>query len=92
MFFDNLDNNVYLKGPNYNLSLSDQINNSTDYINYSNLKNATSSYSQGTGSFNYQLNNILAQTGININVDYSEYSNFIHFSSALTRLENFIIN
>ncbi len=87
--FDNLDNNVYLKGPNYNLSLSDQINNSTDYINYSNLKNATSSYSQGTGSFNYQLNNILAQTGININVDYSEYSNFIHFSSALTRLENF---
>jgi hypothetical protein len=87
--FDNLDNNVYLKGPNYNLDLLDQINNSTDYINYDNLKNSTSSLAQGTGSFNYQLNNILAQTGININIDYSNYSNFIHFSSALTRLENF---
>ena len=41
--FDNLDNNVYLKGPNYNLDLLDQINNSTDYINYDNLKNSTSS-------------------------------------------------
>ena len=41
------------------------------------------------GSLKYQLNNILAQTGITVNVDYSDYANFIHFSSAQTRLENF---
>ncbi len=27
--------------------------------------------------------------GVEVNVDYSDYSNFIHFSSAQTRLENF---
>jgi hypothetical protein len=32
---------------------------------------------------------MLAQTGVEINVDYSDYNNFIHFSSAQTRLENF---
>lgn len=87
--FDPIDNNIYLKGPNFNLAIQNQINNSTDYTNYQTLSSTTSSLSQGTGSLNYQLNNILAQTGITINVDYSDYANFIHFSSALTRLENF---
>ena len=85
--FDILDNNIYLKGPNTNLNIKDQINNSTDYINSANL-NATNT-SQGSGSFQYQLNSLLVETGIEINIDYSDYSNFIHFSSAQTRLENF---
>jgi hypothetical protein len=85
--FDILDNNIYLKGPNTNLNIKDQINNSTDYVNSANL-NATNT-SQGSGSFQYQLNSLLAETGIEINIDYSDYSNFIHFSSAQTRLENF---
>jgi len=85
--FDILDNNIYLKGPNTNLNIKDQINNSTDYINSANL-NATNT-SQGSGSFQYQLNSLLAETGLEINIDYSDYSNFIHFSSAQTRLENF---
>ena len=72
-----------------NLSVSDTINNSTDYTNYTNLTSTTSSYAQGTGSLQYQLNNLLAQKGLSINIDYSDYSNFIHFSSAQTRLENF---
>ena len=87
--YDPTDNNIYLKGPNFNLAIQNQINNSTDYSNYQTLSSTTSSLSQGTGSLNYQLNNILAQTGITINIDYSNYSNFIHFSSAQTRLENF---
>jgi len=78
---------INLSGPNFNLALQDQLNNSTAYINYAGLKSTTTS--SGTSSFNYQLNNILAQTGISVNVDYSDYSNFIHFSSAQTRLENF---
>ena len=87
--FENVDENIYLKGPNTNISVKDEINNSTDYTNYSNLKQTSGSYSQGTGSLQYQLNNLLAQNNIQINIDYSDYSNFIHFSSAQTRLENF---
>jgi hypothetical protein len=87
--FDTVGDNIFIAGPNYNLNVSDEINNSTDYTNYNTLTTTTSSYSQGTGSLQYQLNNLLAQRGLSINIDYSNYSNFIHFSSAQTRLENF---
>jgi len=87
--FDDTDEFIYLKGPNFNLPFNNQINNSTEYSNYQTLTSTSPTLSQGTGSLNYQLNNILSQTGIDINVDYSDYSNFIHFSSAQTRLENF---
>ena len=85
--FELADENVYLKGPNLNLNVKDQINNSTTYIDYSTL--TTSSYATGSNNLQYQINSILAERGVEINVDYSDYSNFIYFSSALTRLENF---
>jgi hypothetical protein len=85
--FELTDENIYLKGPNLNLNVKDQINNSTTYVNYDTL--TTSSYAAGSGSLQYQINSILAERGIEINVDYSDYNNFIYFSSALTRLENF---
>ena len=85
--FDFIDENIQLKGPNTNLDIQNQINNSTEYNNLTQLNNTNNS--QGTGSIQYQLNSMLANTGIEINVDYSDYSNFIHFSSAQTRLENF---
>jgi hypothetical protein len=87
--FDTIGDNIYINRPNFNLSVSDNINNSTDYINYTTLTSPTSSYSQGTGSLQYQLNNLLAQRGLSINIDYSEYNNFIHFGSAQSQLENF---
>ena len=85
--FELTDDNIYLKGPNTNLSIKDQINNSTDYNNISQLSLTDST--QGSGSLRYQLNSLLSKTGIDINIDYSNYDNFIHFSSAQTRLENF---
>jgi hypothetical protein len=85
--FELTDDKIYLKGPNTNLSVKDQINNSTDYNNISQLSLTDSN--QGSGSLRYQLNSLLAKTGIDINIDYSNYDNFIHFSSAQTRLENF---
>lgn len=85
--FDVQDEQLYLQGPNLNIALKDQTNNSTDYANLNTL--STSSVPQGSGSYQYQLNNLLAQTGVTINIDYSNYANFIHFSSAQTRLENF---
>jgi hypothetical protein len=81
------DDNIPLKGPNYNLSISDQINNSTQYANLSSLTATTSA--TGSGSLRYQLNSLLAESNVELNIDYSSYDNFIHFSSAQTRLENF---
>jgi len=85
--FESIDEFTYLKGPNYNLAFKDQINNSTEYVNYGVL--TSSSYATGSTNLEYQINSILAERGIEINVDYSDYSNFIYLSSAQTRLENF---
>ena len=85
--FEIEDDNISLKGPNFNISVKDNINNSTEYKTYSSLSSTTNF--QGSGSLQYQLNNILAEKGITINVDYNDYSNFVNFSSAQTRLENF---
>ncbi len=73
-----------IKGPNFNLSLNDKINNSTDYIDSTQLFTTTlsSSYSQ--------LSSILEEKGIEINIDYSDFSNFVHFSSAVQRINNFV--
>ena len=67
--FDITDNYIYLKGPNTNLSIQNQVNNSTDYSNLSQL--STTDSIQGSGSLRYQLNSMLADKGIEINVDYS---------------------
>lgn len=85
--FDVLDTNINLRGPNTNLNVTDQYNNSTAYTNYNTLSSTPSN--QGSGSLKYQLNSLLVKKGVEVNIDYSNYSNFIHFSSALTRLENF---
>jgi len=77
----------YIQGPNYNLDVKDQINNSTTYQNYNSLSQNTSL--AGSGSLISQINSLLVEKGIEINVDYSDYSEFTHFSSAQTRLENF---
>ena len=78
--FDDL---TYLKGPNTSLDLNAQTNNSSEYKSYSELQATPLS-----SSF-YQLKQIANQKGINLNVDYTSYSNFTYFSSAKTRLENF---
>jgi hypothetical protein len=85
--FEFTNNNVYLAGPNTNIGIKDQINNSTEYSSYNSLTSNTSTL--GTGSLYYQAKSILAERGIEINIDYSDYSQFINFSSAYTRLENF---
>ena len=77
------DTSIQLKGPNLNLDLKDQINNSTEAVSLSELDASplTSSYQQLQSLFN--------EEGIQINVDYTEYSNFVNFSSVKSRIENF---
>ena len=73
----------FIKGPNYSIEVTQETGESTQTFNYNDLVNTdlTSSFSQ--------LNNLLKRKEINISVDYSDYNNFIYFSSANTRLENF---
>jgi len=77
----------YISGPNYNLDIKDQVNNTTSYVNQSTLQQNSSI--NGSGSLLSQINSLLIEKGIEINVDYNDYSEFTHFSSAQTRLENF---
>ncbi len=73
-----------IKGPNLNLPVQDQINNSTEYVTYESL--ITSSLLSTSYS---QLNNLISSSGIEIGIDYTDFSNFVHFSSAVTRINNF---
>jgi hypothetical protein len=74
---------VNVKGPNFNLDLKDQINNSTVSLDYNTLTSTTL-----TSSFN-QLSSLLEEKEIDINIDYTSFPNFVHFSSVQARLENF---
>ena len=77
------DETIGIKGPNFNLDIKDQINNSTNNLSYQDLIQTTL-----TSSYN-QIGNLLQKKELDINIDYNNFSNFIHFSSAKTRLENF---
>ena len=72
-----------LKGPNFNLDLKDQVNNSTIELSYTDLITTSLTSSKN------QFNSLLEEKEIDINIDYTNYSEFVHFSSAKTRLENF---
>ena len=76
-----------LKGPNFNLSLNDKINNSTTFTSKKDLFDITPE-NAWTGSLG-ELQNILKDKGITPNVDYSDFNNFIYFSSAEQRVRNF---
>jgi hypothetical protein len=74
---------VFLKGPNFTLEDREQNVLNTGYLNYNELF----SYPV-TGSY-HKLLLQASQSGIQVSIDYSDYSNFVHFSSAQERLENF---
>ena len=77
------DTTIKIKGPNINLQQNTEVNKSGEYQNTTSLKSTTNS------NLKYQLNSILAETGVELNIDYGDYNNFVFFSSAQTRLENF---
>ena len=73
----------YLRGPNTNIDLNELTNTPTKYFNTNELLDTvlTSSYQQ--------VQSVLEEKGIEINIDYTDYNNFIHFGSAYDRLANF---
>jgi len=80
-----IDNSIRIKGPNTNLKIKDRVNNSSEYKNLTSL--TTSSFTASLDQASYLLN----QTGVPLHPSYSivDYSDFVHFSSAKKRLENF---
>ena len=78
-----ISDTVPLSGPNFNLDLKDKINNSTVSLDYTTLTSTALTSSQN------QLKSLLEEKGLDINIDYPDFNNFIHFSSAQSRLENF---
>jgi hypothetical protein len=78
-----LANEFQLQGPNLNLNFKDQINNSDTFQTYNTILSSSLTSSQ------QQYLSILQERAININIDFDNFNNFIHFSSAESRLNNF---
>ncbi len=73
-----------LRGPNYNVNVNTKNGQTTPYYNYNNLI-----ASPVTSSFQ-KLLSYYQDKSIDINVNYSDFSNFIHFSNAEERVRNFV--
>jgi hypothetical protein len=72
-----------LRGPNYNVEVLNKVGQITDY-------QSLSTFYTGSSLTSYQqLKSLTEEKGIDINVDYTNFNNFIHFSSVYERIYNF---
>jgi hypothetical protein len=81
---DAINNQNNLRGPNFKVEINQKLGLTTPYYNYNNLLS-----SPVTSSFQ-KLMSYYQDQAININIDYTDFSNFIHFSSATERINNFV--
>lgn len=72
-----------LRGPNFNLEINQESVPPTEYLDYNDLYNypVTNTY--------YKASTLLSGSNVELSVNYGDYSDFIHFSSAKERLDNF---
>ena len=77
------DTSIKLAPANYNIPILNEIGPTTVYKTYDNITTTTLS-----GSF-FQLINNISSSSPDINVDYTDYEDFVFFSSAYQRLYNF---
>ena len=75
-----------LRGPNFNITLSQQGTISTTYQNQDQLLNNLKSIQSSSYS---KILNLLNTQSIDINVDYTDFSEFSFFGSVKQRLQNF---
>ena len=80
-----IDQANYIKGPNINIELNNLVNNSTELKSYNKLTKTNSSESLDS------VLNILNQKGVTItpNYSYNTFNEFVNFSSAKERVNNF---
>jgi hypothetical protein len=81
--FEDQSDSIQISGPNFSIPIKNEVNNSSQNLSKNDilLGAASSSYNQ--------IQNVISSSNINININYENYNNFIHFSSLETRLENF---
>jgi hypothetical protein len=72
-----------LKPANFNIEVQDENIIPTQYFNYDEL------FSYPLNNANSQLFSLVNEKGVDISIDHTSYSDFIHFSSAQERLLNF---
>jgi len=73
----------FIAGPNLNLDIKNETGVSSISYSYETLINSNLTSSTA------QIQSLLEEKGLKINIDYEDFNNFIKFSSAKTRLENF---
>jgi hypothetical protein len=73
----------FLKGPNFSVEVVDENTNPSEYLNYNELFSypVTNSY--------FELRSLFDEKSAQIAIDHTDYSDFVHFSSAEERLRNF---
>lgn len=71
----------HLRGPNFNINLDNQYSYPGEFLSKTDIDNLVTPTSK--------LNKILNDKQVRISIDHSNYSDFIHFSSAEERLRNF---
>jgi hypothetical protein len=74
-----------LRGPNFAIDIPNQNNIATSYQTYNSLVNSL----QNVSSSYQQLLNLINSQSIDINTNYTNFNNFIFFSSAEQRVINF---
>jgi len=74
----------FIQGPNLNINVKSGLGVPSQVFSLDSLMNSSITSSQS------QLLNLLDEQGTNININYEGFEDFVHFSSAKTRLENFI--
>jgi hypothetical protein len=72
-----------LRPANFNLEISDESVVPTGYLNYNEL------FSYPVNNANSEIYSLFNEKGIDVSVDFTNYSDFVHFSSAEERLNNF---
>ncbi len=72
-----------LRGPNFDIDIDIKQNIGTKYENYNSLVSSL------TGSSYHKVLNYMNNNSYDLNIDYTSFENFIHFSSAKKRLEIF---
>ena len=72
-----------LRSANFDIEIDQNLPTPTEYFNYNEL------FSYNVENSNNAIYSYLNEKSIDINIDHSDYSNFIHFSSAVERLKNF---
>ena len=72
-----------LRSANFNIEVQDEAVVPTGYYNYDEL------FSIPITNANSQIFSTVSEKSVDISVDYSDYTNFVHFSSAQERLLNF---